>query len=244
MSLILTEKKNNQTEHKTLSSKRGVFRQDRSDVKKGRKLFLRFNIFERRLFPWKPFVTSSWDMTANCLNITGISSASKWIISEGDNLFSQSQVANSNNQMSRSISKTQVCKSYCKFLDNSAIQVALKRCFFSVTKLDHTFAEARFSASSRLLVAGKNTTLSMVWISSSWTTQRINNEVNSSSGVSSETRDYNVIRNWLSYSSFQVAVESNDAQWVTSNFRATLSTNEQQNRNRTRVFFFPFFPAL
>lgn len=116
-----------------------------------------------------------------------------------------------------------------------------------VLQLDHTFAEARFSASSRLLVAGKNTTLSMVWISSSWTTQRINNEVNSSSGVSSETRDYNVIRNWLSYNSFKVAAaaESNHTQWVASKsappFQPMSSKTETE---RVFFFFFLFFPAL
>ena len=120
--------------------------------------------------------------------------------------------------------------------------MALKRCFFSVTKLDHTFAEARFSASSRLLVAGKNTTLSMVWISSSWTTQRINNEVNSSSGVSSETRDYNVIRvtavfKWLS----KVMTLT---EWL-QNFAPPFQPM-QQNRIQTRVFFFffLFFPRF
>ena len=49
-----------------------------------------------------------------------------------------------------------------------------------------TLAEARFSASSLRLVAGKNTTLSMVWISSSCTTQRIRRDVNNSSAVLSE----------------------------------------------------------
>ena len=52
-----------------------------------------------------------------------------------------------------------------------------------------TLAEARFSASSLRLVAGKNTTLSMVWISSSCTTQRIRRDVNNSSAVLSENGD-------------------------------------------------------
>lgn len=46
--------------------------------------------------------------------------------------------------------------------------------------VDHvcTWAAAKFSASSFLLVAGKNTMLSMVWISSSWTTHFISNAEN------------------------------------------------------------------
>lgn len=62
----------------------------------------------------------------------------------------------------------------------------------TVERIDNvllTLAEARFSASSLRLVAGKNTTLSMVWISSSCTTQRIRREVNNSSAVLSENGD-------------------------------------------------------
>ena len=68
----------------------------------------------------------------------------------------------------------------------------------------HTWAKARFSASSRRLVAGKNTILSIVWMSSSWTTQRINREVNNSSGVSSETltwdKYYHPQLKWIEHS--------------------------------------------
>lgn len=42
----------------------------------------------------------------------------------------------------------------------------------------YTWAAAKFSASSFLLVAGKNTMLSIVWISSSWTTHFISKAVN------------------------------------------------------------------
>lgn len=59
----------------------------------------------------------------------------------------------------------------------------------SISNVILTLAEARFSASSLRLVAGKNTTLSMVWISSSCTTQRIRREVNNSSAVLSENGD-------------------------------------------------------
>lgn len=43
-----------------------------------------------------------------------------------------------------------------------------------------TWAAAWFSASSFLLVVGKNTMLSIVWINSSWTTHFISKELNSS----------------------------------------------------------------